>query len=250
MKSPIKFITFGRFGSEENWKKEREQFLQYKKELINMLSGFEIKEKSLEGIEETKINEMIKIYIKECKSILLIPLGIFMRFMGLSYIALSNEERNEIEEMDFTYENWEKKSSNIIENYLQRSKNACPSIIRFCFEDICFVFHAQIVYGCEFTLKNFVTFIRDYFILDKTKEFLKKYRDAKIYENIKKIVINLYPSLKQNYGINRYFEKILSYILNDTDYNYEKTKIILDNFYNKRINNNIKDDETIKFKDN
>ena len=74
MESPIKFITFGRFGSEENWKKEREQFLQYKKELINMLSGFEIKEKSLEGIEETKINEMIKIYIKECKSILLIEL--------------------------------------------------------------------------------------------------------------------------------------------------------------------------------
>ena len=244
-------ITFGRFSIDNDGISDKELFLSSLNFFVHGLTGFRYHKtfsetEMIEYIKETMKNQKSSFFSKrnvECFSY-------FLQMMGLSYNTLTSKEKEEILVMDFTYENWEKKSSNIIENYLQRSKNACPSIIRFCFEDICFVFHAQIVYGCEFTLKNFVTFIRDYFILDKTKEFLKKYRDAKIYENIKKIVINLYPSLKQNYGINRYFEKILSYILNDTDYNYEKTKIILDNFYNKRINNNIKDDETIKFKDN
>ena len=66
---------------------------------------------------------------------------------------------------------------------------------------------------------------------------------------MKRKVIEIYPIIKERYGINKVFEKILSYIRIDTDYNYEETKNILDNYYNKKNNNNIENDELIKFKD-
>ena len=240
MKSPIKFITFGRFGSEENWKKEREQFLQYKKELINMLSGFEIKEKSLEGIEETKINEMIKIYIKECKSILLIPLGIFMRFMGLSYIALSNEERNEIEEMDFTYENWKKKSKILYDKFLKNSLDIFPMEVKFCFEDKFFPLYVIVVKKDIFKKNNFITFIRDYFILDDGYYIFNEFRDEKLFNDLQKKIIKIYPIIKEKYGTNRYIEKFFSYMNKENkknDYNNKYIKNILDNYYKGNKNN-------------
>ena len=149
--------------------------------------------------------------------------------------------------MDFTYENWKEKSIKIINNYIERSKNVCPDSVDFCFNDICFVFYVQINHGCEFSLNNFLTFIRDYFILDKSKSLFEEYRNAKIYEDIQRKVINIYPNLKKRYGKNIYLEKILSFISSDTDYNYEETKKILDN--NKKFNNFIEGDETIKLKD-
>ena len=248
MKSPIKFITFGRFGSEENWKKEREQFLQYKKELINMLSGFEIKEKSLEGIEETKINEMIKIYIKECKSILLIPLGIFMRFMGLSYIALSNEERNEIEEMDFTYENWKKKSKILYDKFLKNSLDIFPMEVKFCFEDKFFPLYVIVVKEDIFKKNNFITFIRDYFILDDGYYIFNEFRDEKLFNDLQKKIIKIYPIIKEKYGTNRYIEKFFSYMNPENkknDYNNKYIKNILDNYYKGNKNN----DELEKLKE-
>ena len=174
-------------------------------------------------------------------------INIFLRDMGMSYYTLTLKEKEEILAMDFTYENWKEKSIKIINNYIERSKNVCPDEIDFCFDDICFVFYVQIEHGCEFTLNNFLTFIRDYFILDKSKSLFEQYRNAKIYEDIQRKVINIYPNLKKRYGKNIYLEKILSFISSDTDYNYEETKKILDN--NKKFNNFIEGDETIKLKD-
>ena len=135
MNSPIRFITVGRFGSEKYWKKERELFLRYKKRLINDQSGFEIREDSLEGMDENKINEIIKQCMKVNKGIIYITLSTFMKYMGLSYYILNQDEINEIEEMDFTYENWEKKSKILYDKFLKNSQEIFPIEVKFCFED-------------------------------------------------------------------------------------------------------------------
>ena len=62
----------------------------------------------------------------------------------------------------------------------------------------------------------------------------------------KKRFFFLYPKIKEECGINRTFEKILSYFV-DTDYNCEKTRKILDNYYNKK--NGIKDEESESLKE-
>ena len=49
--------------------------------------------------------------------------------------------------------------------------------------------------------------------------------------------------------MNKTLEKILSFITMETDYNYEKTKNLLDNYYNKKKNNKIEDEESMKLKD-
>ena len=104
-------------------KKERELFLRYKKRLINDQSGFEIREDSLEGMDENKINEIIKQCMKVNKGIIYITLSSFMKYMGLSYYILNQDEINEIEEMDFTYENWEKKSKILYDKFLKKPRN-------------------------------------------------------------------------------------------------------------------------------
>ena len=168
--------------------------------------------------------------------------------MGLSYYNLTQKEKEDILDMDFTYENWEKKSIELINNFIGRIKNTCPHIVWFCFEDIYFVFHIQIVYKAEFRLNNLFKYIRDYFILDYTTYEIKKYRNPKLYNEIKKKVIDLYPIIKERYGMNKFLEKILSYFCNDTDYNFEATRKILDNYYNNKNNNNLDEEELIKLK--
>ena len=71
-----------------------------------------------------------------CKS-----LSLFLNEMGLSYFNLTPKEKEEVLDMDFTYENWKTKSFELIQSFLKRSKNACPQMVWFCFEDIYFVFH-------------------------------------------------------------------------------------------------------------
>ena len=48
--------------------------------------------------------------------------------------------------------------------------------------------------------------------------------------------------------MNKFLEKILSYFSNDTDYNIEATRKILDNYYNNKNNNNLDEEELIKLK--
>ena len=245
-------ITFGRIGNVDE-ETDRKDFFQNLEFFMNCLTGFIYKYDTFTEIEIIeKIKKKIKGFDPKQKPSFFgdrIPycINFFLRYMGMSYYTLTLKEKEEILVMDFTYENWKEKSIKIINNYIERSKNVCPDEIDFCFDDICFVFYVQINHGCEFTLNNFLTFIRDYFILDKSKSLFEQYRNAKIYEDIQRKVINIYPNLKKRYGKNIYLEKILSFISSDTDYNYEETKKILDN--NKKFNNKIKDDETIKLKD-
>ena len=87
-------------------------------------------------------------------------------------------------------------------------------------------FYVQITYETEFKSNNFITFIRDYYILDNTVADFKKYRNQEKYDEIRKKVFDIYPIIKERYGMNRIFDKILSFFNYNNDYNYKETKKI------------------------
>ena len=186
-------ITFGRIGNVDE-ETDRKDFFQNLEFFMDCLTGFIYKYDTFTEIEIIeKIKKKIKGFDPKQKPSFFgdrIPycINFFLQYMGMSYYTLTLKEKEEILVMDFTYENWKEKSIKIINNYIERSKNVCPDEIDFCFDDICFVFYVQINHGCEFTLNNFLTFIRDYFILDKSKSLFEEYRNAKIYEDNKYIV--------------------------------------------------------------
>ena len=245
-------ITFGRFGHAEDYQKDKEFFLKRLNYLIYLLNGYEGKKDYKEAEIIKPLKEKLKPEIKaDEKSFFpngaISCLSSFLEIMGLSYYQLTPKEKEEILEMDFTYDNWKNKSIELINSFIQRIINASPKNTHFCFDDIYFIFHIQIVYNYEFKLKYLPTFIRDYYILNETRDFLKKYRNSEIYNNIQKEVFVQYPRIKEECGGNRILEKIRSYFILDTDYNYEKTRKILDDYYNKK--NGIKDEESESLKD-
>ena len=243
-------ITFGRFGHVEDRGKEKESFLKELNLLMKRITFYEDNKeyteteiiKPLKEILKRKENSYFNFFFHEA-------LSYFLREMGFSYYNLTPKEKEEIIDMDFTYENWEKKSFYLINNIIERIKKACPPIVWFCFDDIYFVFHIQIIYDKQFKLNDLVTYIRDYFILNNTASYLEEYRNPEIFNEIQKKVFDLYPIIKERIGMNRTLEKILSYIRIDTDYNYEITKNMLNNYYNKNKNNKAEDEESIKLKD-
>ena len=245
-------ITFGRFGHAEDYQKDKEFFLKRLNYLIYLLNGYEGKKDYKEAEIIKPLKEKLKPEIKaDEKSFYsngaIFCLSSFLEIMGLSYYQLTPKEKEEILEMDFTYDNWKNKSIELINSFIQRIINASPKNTHFCFDDIYFIFHIQIVYNYEFKLKYLPTFIRDYYILNKARDILKKYRNSEIYNNIQKEVFVQYPRIKEECGVNRILEKILSYFIEDTDYHYEKTRKILDDYYNKK--NGIKDEESESLKD-
>ena len=246
-------ITFGRFGHAEDIQNDKEFFLEHLNLLMYELNGFagkmDYKEAEIIKPLKEKLNHDIKADEKSFFFSLATDscLTDFLGIMGLSYYNLTPKEKEEILEMDFTYDNWKNKSIELINSFIQRIINASPKNTHFCFDDIYFIFHIQIVYQYEFKLKYLPTFIRDYYILNETRDFLKKYRNSEIYNNIQKEVFVQYPRIKEECGVNRILEKILSYFIEDTDYHYEKTRKILDDYYNKK--NGIKDEESESLKD-
>ena len=244
-------ITFGRFGHAEDYQKDKEFFLKRLNYLIYLLNGYEGKKDYKEAEIIKPLKEKLKPEIKaDEKSFFpngaISCLSSFLEIMGLSYYQLTPKEKEEILEMDFTYDNWKIKSIELINSFIQRIKDTSPQIAQFCFDDIYFIFHIQIIYSYEFKLKYLPTFIRDYYILNETRDFLKKYRNSEIYNNIQKEVFVEYPRIKEECGVNRILEKILSYFIEDTDYHYEKTRKILDDYYNKK--NEIKDEDSESLK--
>ena len=247
-------ITFGRFGPNKDKEKDQEKDKGYFLESLNSLFD-EITNvcdpKALEKYlsEKEIISPLKKTLEKEknysCNSIYGLCLSYFLQRMGLSYYTLTKKEKDEIAHMEFTYDNWKKKSSELFENFIERSKEVCPPEVWFCFNDICFIVHVQIIQQSEFKTNNFLVFIRDYFILNRNTEFLKEYRDEKKFKEIQRKVLDIYPVIREKYGSMWY--KFINYVRGDSDYDYEITRNMLNNYYNK--NNNIEDDEKINLKD-
>ena len=242
------YITFGRFGREEHWKKDKEVFLAQLKVLISTLVNNEgLYEKS----NEKKIAKSLKKLLKNSTTDEVHqPLLTFMLHMGLSYGILTNKEKEELKEMEFTYENWEKKSEELYNNYLRRGINACPKEVHFCLYYRLFLINVLSGYECLLNINNFLRHIRDFFILEKDICIYEKYIDFNEFNIIRDKVIEIYPTLKKIYGENRYLEKFFwRFIDQKNDYNYDIVENILDNYFNKKkINNNINDDEKIIIK--
>ena len=169
-------ITFGRFGNLEDNSKEKEEFLEnlnlfFKR--LNHRSSDEHKYKENEIIRPFKeaLRRESNNYFNFSFTL---SYTIFLEEMGLSYYTLTQKEKEDLLEMDFTYENWKNKSSELIQNFIERLKYNSPRGVWFCFDDICFIFHIEIVYEHNFSLKNIISYIRDYYILENTLTFLKK----------------------------------------------------------------------------
>ena len=245
-------ITFGRFGHDEDIQKDKKFFLEQLNFFMYMLNDYDCKkdykeEEIIKPLKE-KLNERIK---EEeyffSTGVTYSMFSSFLNIMGLSYYNLTQKEKEEILEMDFTYDNWKIKSIELINSFIQRIKNASPQIAQVCFEDIYFIFHVQIIYRHEFKLKDLPKYIRGYYILNDTFTPLKEYRNSEKYNDTQKKVIARYPRIKEECGVNRILEKIRSYFILDTDYNYEKTRKILDDYYNKK--KEIKDEESESLKE-
>ena len=129
----------------------------------------------------------------------------------------------------------------------KKNKKISPPEIKICFDDICFPMFVQMSYGANFESNNFLKFIRDYFLLEGYKKTFEGLRNENLYNNIRKQMINLYPALKEKYGMNKYLEKFLSYIIVDTDYNFEFVANILNNSKKKL---KIDENEPLKYKEN
>ena len=242
-------MYFGRYGFVEDTKEEKKLFLERLNYLIHSLEYNDKKEyNEKEIIDVTKI--VLKKYVTDSyHNLYTDALSIFLTSMGLSYFILTPEEKKEILEMDYTYDNWRIKSQELIDSFNIRIKNVFPENLRFCLEDKYFVLHIRICYHKDFKINNFIKFIRDYFILDKTLPDILKNRECQLFFDIKKRVYLIYPELKEKYGMNRTLEKVLSFFFDDYDYNNEKTKELLDNYYKNKQKNKKDDDESVGLKE-
>ena len=109
-----------------------------------------------------------------------------MARFGLSYKVLTKKEKEEVIDMDFTFENWREKSEELYNNYVERNKRILPEKIRFCLDYRFFVMTIQVNHQCNFTLDNFLRKISDYFILEKEKTLLEKFMDLEEFDKIRK----------------------------------------------------------------
>ena len=233
-------ITFGRFSPFQDTKTEKEFFLELLTDLIYVIEGF----KERRNYNEKEIIEPAKKLLKENINnfVGVGSISLFLYRFGLSYYTLTQEEKEEILDMDFTYENFKIKVPELMKSFNERLKKEFPKMALFCLDDIYFICHIRICSGKDFRYDNFLVFLRDYYILDDTPWPINEYRDQEKYKEIQKKVYAIYPKLKEKYGMNRILEKICSLFV-DNDYSYEKSKKLLDDYYNKKKNNKIEDDD-------
>ena len=99
-------MYFGRYGFVEDTKEEKKLFLERLNYLIHSLDYNDKKE-----YNEKEIIDVTKIVLKKnvtdsYHNLYTDALSIFLTSMGLSYFILTPEEKKEILEMDYTYDNW------------------------------------------------------------------------------------------------------------------------------------------------
>ena len=91
----------------------------------------------------------------------------------------------------------------------------------------CFISYCYLFKDAKIQKDNFLLLFRDYFLLDLAN-FHNNNRDNKLFNKIRKKMEQIYPIFKNQYGKNRYLEKLLSYVEENND-NFKNTKKILDN---------------------
>ena len=249
----LKLVTFGTMKklNKEDFQNELENFIFAKKNLVSNLLIGTTNLGLFPKIEISQIDNIIKKQLtqKNGKEIY----KAFNRFMvsfGLTFDLLNKEEKNQLLNIeDYSYENLKKIILKIYDEYIENSKKDCPSQIDICFKERCFIAFCHGISEKIITKNNFFELIRIYFILDKGNEVFSDYRDKELFKTIKSQMTDIYPYLKDKYGINKYIDKFFSFFDEENDYNNSFLKNKLDEYYkNKKKekennNNNKKDDE-------
>ena len=236
----LTLITFGRFNklSTEDIQKEKELFLEKKKDLVAFSLYCDYDTSKIKDLKESQIDGIIKEKFLEIKNNFNAHWAFsnFLYDMGICIDLLDNEEKKQILSMNLTYENFCNFASDYYKKFVEKAKKECPLEIYECFEDKAFIIYCQSTKS-QIKKSNFLSFIKNYFILDDLREFYENYRNNTIFEEIREHMIGLYPILKAEYGRkNIFFDKFMSFFEGDNDYNNKFIKEILNN-YNKKIKN-------------
>ena len=252
MKNNVLLYNYGQFEFyEDNMKEEREFFYDRKISALALLCIHEpdivIKnkeeEKQMDKIIKERVFTQSQYWVNEAMGLIIEP-------WGISFKDLDKNEKNELFKLDFTFDSFKQYAKNYHLKYQKKCKEIIPEVDQ-CFQDTFFIYFCQLYGKPKITINNILNNIRDYFILEKCPKKYDNYRSSP--EDFKKKqdkVNKLYPYLKKKYGINRYFDKFLSYLFKNNDYNNEKTKKILDTYYNQNNQNNQNNDECVNLKDN
>ena len=115
-------ITFGRFGHAENIQKDKKFFLEQLNFLMYKLNDYDRKVDYKEAEIIKPLKEKLNKRIKEEESffstgVTYSMLSSFLGIMGLNYFNLTPKEKEEILEMDFTYDNFKIKSIELINSF-------------------------------------------------------------------------------------------------------------------------------------
>ena len=174
-------ICFGRFGPPIDIKEEKETFLKYLIEIMYEIEG----SKERKNYNEEEIIEPAKKLLKEnintsrCKFFL----SFFLSLFGLSYYTLSEKEKEEILDFDYTYENWKIKSLELTKSFCERLKNVFPKMALFCVDDLFFISDWLMIKILDMIIYLFIfeiitSQIMENFLLEviEMKTNLKKYK--------------------------------------------------------------------------
>lgn len=233
-------ITFGNIKelSEEDIEIEKKNFYELKLDILcHLLYGPGPQSKSLMTKEDiSNLDNLLKIKLvpkENDKGKQYFERKCFLYKFGLSYEFLDDDEKDKLSTMEYSYENFKIFVSKNYKRLTEDFKKKCRSNIWICFEDKCFIAYCQFN-EIEINERNLTNFIKDYFILNKEDKRYGKYRENKTFEKIRQEIIYVYPSLKDEYGRNRYLDKFLSFLEPDNDYNYKFLRNLLDDYYKKK----------------
>lgn len=231
------FYNYGQFNYLEKKEITEKEFFLDKLDAYRILCD---SRQILKVDDEQNLNILIKLKIRESsKSLIIDAMKSLLKRWGISYEYIDNNEKQKLLKSDFTLESIKSFAKNYHIKYIEECKKNLPHEIHICFKDICFIYYNHLFGYPKTTINNFIYNIREYFILERYKIVFDEFRDHEIFNEIKEEMTNIYPVLKEKY-VNKYFDKFLSFIFSNNDYNNEKIKTILDNYSNLKENKYIK----------
>ena len=232
--------------STEEYKKDKEAFIHFKKRFLGNLLKKQINISELTENEISKMESIIKQIFskKEENNTIIKGLNSFLFYLGLSYELLDEDETEHLLAMDLTYENYKLLVSNFNEKYIKDAKINLPNDFHICLEVKDFIVFCISFGRRKLNTDTILDLIKCYFIYGQGSTYFKAYRDNTLFDKIKNEMIKIYPKYKELYGKkhwNRYIEKFLSFFDEYNDYSNELLKKSLDDYYdnknkNKKVN--------------